>query len=106
MRFRVGSEDHDVADKTCPACTMPYPVQCECGGLVHGNVNWDRGQDLMLSVDNEAVDTKCDRCKKTDQLIRPVWKPSLEDRRNAERIAKKLTGKDWDFGGSEEEKSS
>lgn len=101
--LRVGSEDHDVGDRGCAACAMPYPRECECGGLVHGNIDWERGQELMLPMEQEALDTKCDRCGRSDRIVQQRWEPTAEDQRKAEELAEKLTGKKWDFGTPPEE---
>jgi len=101
--LRIGEDDHDVGDRTCPACRMPYPRDCECGGLVHGNIDWERGQELMLPVEQEALDTKCERCGKSDRIVQQRWEPTAEDRRKAEELAEKLTGKRWNFGASSDE---
>lgn len=101
---RFNAQEHDAGDRTCAACAMPYPQDCTCGGLVHASIDWDRGQDLMLPIEQEAITYKCDRCHESGQKIQRRWEPTEEDRRNAERIAKELTGKDWDFGSSKEPK--
>ena len=101
--LRVGSEDHDVGDTTCAPCAFRYPSDCECGGLIHGDINCERGQDLMLPVDQEALDTKRDRCGKSGQILRQRPELTPEERRVTEEIYEKLAGKKLDLGTSPDE---
>ena len=104
--LRVGSEDHDVGNRTCAACAFRYPVDCECGGLVHGDINWERGQDLMLATEQQALDTRCDRCGRSGQIIRERPELTAEERRMAEKMYEELTGKKLDLEVPSEESGS
>ena len=72
---------------------MPYPLDCECGGLIHGTIDWEH-----TTVENYTRDLKCDRCHKKGRTTEKKWEPTEEVRRRAEESAEKLTGKKWDFG--------
>jgi len=104
--FQVGQDEHDAGDAACAACARPYPQGCKCGGLIHATINWERGQDLMLEMDQEALDTKCDRCGAATQLLQRPWKPTPEQVRMAEERLQQLTGKKWNLGSDEEEPQS
>jgi hypothetical protein len=92
--------EHDVGDEGCMACTRLYPVRCSCGGLVHGSTSladpdsgpqggdyeeppWQETEahrlESLRMKDNEYVDTKCDRCGKTEEVIRKRWEPTPEE---------------------------
>lgn len=69
---------HDKGDVTCAACTRPYPMKCTCGGLVHADNNWERGQFLMLDVGVNALDLRCERYGKVWAKVEKEWVPTPE----------------------------
>lgn len=56
--------EHLVGDLHCPACpsnSIPPPLKCDCGGVVHqGIMNFSRGQ--VHSPCNFGKRVECDKC--------------------------------------------
>lgn len=57
--FNNGS-DHEIGDESCLCCQYPYPIRCECGGLVHGHVVSE--ENIFTGDYDIGVTTMCDTC--------------------------------------------
>jgi hypothetical protein len=77
--FELADGDHDVGDVGCPACSGPYPKRCKCGGILHGGINYERGQDLMLTEGRQAFDLRCEACGWMGQSVEQQPEPTPED---------------------------
>jgi hypothetical protein len=52
------NDEHIINDKECVICWSGYPIQCECGGLIHATFG-DEDSDC-----NYWCYTQCDKCGK------------------------------------------
>ena len=58
--FEIDGNEHQVSNKECPDCWSSFPVECECGGLIHaGFGDENRVGDYWLYY-------KCDKCGSTE----------------------------------------
>ncbi len=67
-RVEIADEDHFVGDSGCPACGNPYPQRCGCGGLIHGQIDWEGSAEIEVAAGDEVYLTGCDRCGKREAV--------------------------------------
>lgn len=52
----IGQDGKVTIGKPCSACAPGYPKKCECGGMIHGQLDPDS------DVDNPLIVPHCDQC--------------------------------------------
>lgn len=72
----------------------------ECGGLVHADNNWERGQYLMLDVGVNALDLRVRTAERCGIRSRRSGSRPPEEQKRIDEFIRQKTGGQWTPRGS------